>query len=183
LGFETRTHPKPYPLGWICGNNNLQVTKHCKIKFAITSNYVDELELDIVPLDICGIVMGIPYLYDRKSMFYREENKYCFKKYGKEYFVCAHRMKNDRSFAATGKLKRMVNERKSLTLMSVVNQEVSDAKHEMILYVSNSCEVSPKVQHDIQLHTLISVPIQKGKHVLSFSFAYSVLLLVSGVWM
>jgi hypothetical protein len=92
-------------------------------------------------------------------------------------------MKTDRSFAATGKLKRMVNERKTLTLMSVVNREFSDAKHEMIMYVSNSCEVSPKVQHDIQLHTLISVPIQKGKHVLSFSFAYSVLLLVSGVWM
>jgi hypothetical protein len=83
LGLETNPHLKPYPLGWICGDNNLQVTKQCKIKFAITSNYVDEVELDIVPLDICGIVLGSPYLYDRKTIFYREENKYCFKKDGK----------------------------------------------------------------------------------------------------
>jgi hypothetical protein len=92
LGLETNPHPKPYPLGWICGDNNLQVTKQCKIKFAITSNYVDELEIDIVPLDICGIVLGSPYLYYRKSIFYREDNKYCFKKDEKEYIVpCSSR--------------------------------------------------------------------------------------------
>jgi hypothetical protein len=174
-------------LGWICGDNNLQVTKQCKIKFAITSKYHDEVDIDIVPLDICGIVLGSPYLYDRKSIFYREENKYFFKKDGKEYIVCAHCMKTDRSFVAIGKLKRMVNARKSLTLMSVTKHEVSDAKHEMIPYVSNNHEVSPEVQHEVQLHNLIIVPIQKGKHVLSFSFAYLVLLisllLFSGVWM
>jgi hypothetical protein len=102
LGLETKPHPRPYPLGWICGDNNLQVTKQCKIKFAITSNYVDEVELDIVPLDICGIVLGSPYLYDRKAIFYRKENKYCFKKDRKEYIVRAHRMKTDRYFATTG---------------------------------------------------------------------------------
>ena len=81
----------------------------------------------------------------------------------------------------------MVNESKSLTLMSVIKHEVSDAKYEMIPYVSNSHEVSPGVQHEVQLHTLVIVPVQKGKHVLSFSFAYSVLLfsllLFSSVWM
>jgi hypothetical protein len=47
--------------------------------------------------------------------------------------------------------------------------------------------VSPEVHHEVQLHNLIIVPVQKGKHVLSFSFAYSVLLfslfLFSGVWL
>jgi hypothetical protein len=37
------------------------------------------------------------------------------------------------------------------------------------------------------LHNLITVPVQKGKHILSFSFAFSVLLisllLFSGVWL
>jgi hypothetical protein len=187
LGLETKSHPKPYPLGWICGDNNLQVTKKCKVKFAITSNYVDEVELDIGPLDICGIVLGSPYLYDRKSIFYRKDNKYCFKKDGKEYIVRAHHMKTDRSFVATRQLKRMVNASKSLTLMSVTKQKISDAKHEMVQYDSNSHEVSPGVQHEVRLHNLIIVPVQKGKHILSFSFAYSVLLisllLFSGVWL
>jgi hypothetical protein len=54
----------------------------------------------------------------------------------------AHRMKTDGSFVATGQLKRMVNASRSLTLMSVTKHEVSDAKHEMIPYVSNNHEVS-----------------------------------------
>jgi hypothetical protein len=71
--------------------------------------------------------------------------------------------------------------------MSVTKHEVSDAKHEMIPYVSNSHEVSPEVQHEVQLHNLIIVLVQKGKHVFSFSSAYSILLisllLFSGVWL
>jgi len=81
----------------------------------------------------------------------------------------------------------MANARKILTLMSVTNQEVSDSKHEMVQYVSNNREVSQEVQHEVQLHTLVIVPVQKGKHVFSFSFAYSLLLfslsLFGGVWM
>jgi hypothetical protein len=56
----------------------------------------------------------------------------------------------------------------------------------MIQYVPNNHEVSPEVQHEVQLHIVIIVPVQKGKHVFSFSFSYSVLLfsflLFSGVW-
>ena len=70
LGLTTKPHKKPYPLGWVCKDNRLQVTKHCDLKFTITSKFVDEVEFDVVPLDICGIVLGSPYLYDRKEIFY-----------------------------------------------------------------------------------------------------------------
>ena len=49
----------------------LQVTKKCDLKFAITSKFVDEVEFGVVPLDICGIVLGSPYFYDRKEILYR----------------------------------------------------------------------------------------------------------------
>ena len=50
--------------------------------FVITSGFVDEVDLDVVPLDICGIVLGSPYLYDRHAIFYREDNMYQLTKYG-----------------------------------------------------------------------------------------------------
>jgi hypothetical protein len=65
----------------------LQVTRKCVLKFAITEKFRDEVELDVVPLDICGIVLGSPYLYDRKAVFYREQNKYHLFKEGMEYIV------------------------------------------------------------------------------------------------
>ena len=71
LGSTTKSHKKPYPLGWVCKDKILQVIKQCDLNFAITSKFIDEVEFDVVPLDIYGIVLGSPYLYDRKTIFYR----------------------------------------------------------------------------------------------------------------
>jgi hypothetical protein len=59
-GLKITPHNNPYPLGWVC-DAKLQVTKQCKIIFAITTKLFDEVELDVVPLEICGIVLGSPY--------------------------------------------------------------------------------------------------------------------------
>ena len=59
LNLDTIPHPKPYPLGWICKDANLHVSKKCILWFAITANFVDIVELDVVPLDITGIVLGV----------------------------------------------------------------------------------------------------------------------------
>ena len=90
LRLETRPHPIPYPLGWICDNAQVQVTKKCKLRFPITSSFIGEVKLDVVPLDICGMVLGSPYLYDMKAIFYREKNKYHLFKDGIEFIVIAH---------------------------------------------------------------------------------------------
>ncbi len=69
LGLETQPHKKPYPLGWVCKDKRMQVKKQCILEFAITSNFIDEDEFDVVPLDIYGIVLGSLYLYDRNDIF------------------------------------------------------------------------------------------------------------------
>ena len=74
--LETKPHLKPYPLGLVCDEAKLNITKQCRIIFIINSKLIDEVDLDIVPLDMCGIVLGSPYLYDRKTIFFRHENKY-----------------------------------------------------------------------------------------------------------
>eukprot|EP00253_Pinus_taeda_P006067 PITA_06067 len=81
----TTPHKKPYPSGWLCDEAKLQVTRQCKLKFYFGLAFVDEVELDIVPLDICVIISGSPYLYDRKAIFYRAKNNYQLVKDGIEY--------------------------------------------------------------------------------------------------
>ena len=93
LGLEVKPHSKPYLLGWIHDKVKLNVTKQCKVKLVIASKLVDEVELDVIALDICGIVLGSPYLYDKKEVFFRHENKYQITKYGVEYIVRAHQTK------------------------------------------------------------------------------------------
>jgi hypothetical protein len=93
MGLETKPHPKPYPLGWVCDKAKLNVTKRCRFRFAIASKLIDEVDLDVVSLDICGIVLGSPYLYDRKAIFFRHDNKYNLTKGVVEYIVRAHNMR------------------------------------------------------------------------------------------
>jgi hypothetical protein len=68
MGLEMKPHTKPYPLGWEYDKEKLNVTKQFRVRFAISSKLIDELDLDVVSLDICGIVLGSPYLYDRKEI-------------------------------------------------------------------------------------------------------------------
>jgi hypothetical protein len=68
MGLEMKPHSKLYPLGWVCDKEKNNVTKQCRVRFSIASKLIDEVDLDVVPLDICGIVLGSPYLYDRKAV-------------------------------------------------------------------------------------------------------------------
>jgi hypothetical protein len=100
--------------------------------------------LDVIPLDICGIVWGSPYLYDKKAMFYREHNN------GIEFIIRAHKMKHDLSVIATGQLKMLVNARKFLSLMFV-----KDCGLENALINTNNEQIfqgTEQVQHGALQH-------------------------------
>jgi len=60
LELTTRPHLEPYPLGWVSNKAKLNVIKQCRLRFATASKMIDEVDLDVVPLDVCGIVLGNP---------------------------------------------------------------------------------------------------------------------------
>lgn len=68
-------------------------------------------------LNICGIILGSPYLYDKKTIFHRNENKYHLFKNGVEYIVRAHNKKTNLSLVNAGQMKRQVNSSKNLVLL------------------------------------------------------------------
>jgi len=109
LNLETITHSKPYLLVWVCQYTKLQVTKKSILRFAITTNFLDEVELDVVVLDICVIILGSPYIYDRRDIFYRHENNYHLLKNGIDYIVRADNKKCIFSLMNVGQMKRIVN--------------------------------------------------------------------------
>ena len=104
-------------------------------------------------MDICGIVLGRPYLYDRKAIFYREKNQYHLFKDGIEYIVHAQHMKTSMSLISIGQMKMLVNVSKNFILMMIKVKgkdddtyksfEGGDPKHkfEMIKIISEYDEV------------------------------------------
>ena len=141
LNLQTIPHPKPYPLGWICKDANLQVSKKCILRFAIIANFVDTVELDVVSLDIIGIVLGSPYLYDRKMIFHQHENKYHLFKDGKDYIVRAYRKKTNIAMVNAGQIKRPVNSSKNFVLLMI--EPKADVNHESF----DGCD--PKLKSDL----------------------------------
>jgi hypothetical protein len=99
------------------------VTRRCKLRFSITANYIDEVELDVIALDICGIVLGSPYLYYRRAIFHRHDNKYHLFKNGVEYIVRAHTKKMNLSLTNAGRMKRLVNVSKKIVLLMIKPKE------------------------------------------------------------
>jgi hypothetical protein len=170
MGLVTKPHPKPYPLGWVCDKEKLNVTKQCRIIFAIASKLIDEVDLDVVLFDICGIVLGSPYLYDRKAVFFHHEKKYHLTKGGVEYVVRAHNMRVNMILVSAGKMKRLIttNQRYVLMVMKEKDVKTSEAfqgcdpshKNELIDIVSkyddifqepNGLPPKREIQHEIHL--------------------------------
>jgi hypothetical protein len=71
IGLEVHNHPSPYPLGWVNKDAKIKVMKYGKIKFVVSEYFSDEVELDVVPLDMCGVVFGNLYMYMRDVIFMR----------------------------------------------------------------------------------------------------------------
>ena len=60
------------------------------------------------------VLLGSVYRYDRKAIFYGEDNMYHLTKDGIEYIVHAHLMKTNISLFSTNQMKRLVNASKNV---------------------------------------------------------------------
>jgi hypothetical protein len=127
LGLKTQVHHEPYTLKWISNHHQMHITKQCTIKFAKSSKNVDEVTCDVVSLGECGMVLGSPYLYDRKAIFYRTKNQYQLAKAGQDYVVHAHHVKENKTLQTMEQLKKAVQESNKPI---IVSNEVIDLKQE-----------------------------------------------------
>jgi hypothetical protein len=93
---------------------------------------VDEVTCDVVPPNECGMVLGSPYLYDRKEIFYREHKQYYLTKEGNEYVVHAHHLKANQSLQTMEQLRKKTYARNKPI---IVPSKAVDLKneHEMVV--------------------------------------------------
>ena len=84
LGLQTMTHQHLYNIQWMNQSKGIQVNSWCLISFSIGKNYQDELWCDVIPMDACQMLLGRPWLYDRKVMHNGYLNTQSFNKDGKK---------------------------------------------------------------------------------------------------
>jgi hypothetical protein len=65
LELETTSHPNPYKVSWLHTGHQVMVTKKCLVEFNI-GGYRDEIMCDVIPMDVCHVLLGIPWKLDKK---------------------------------------------------------------------------------------------------------------------
>lgn len=93
------------------------MVKQCRFKFAINNNFIDEVEVDVVPFDVCGVILGSPYLYVRDAILRRRANQYRLVKDGKEFTINAHKDKAKLSLISDNHARRIIGSTKKLILL------------------------------------------------------------------
>jgi hypothetical protein len=112
--LEVHDHPSPYPLGWIKNDVEIKVMRQCKIKFAVSANFINEVELVVVPLSVCVVAFGIHYMYMRDGIFMRRENYYRLIKHVKYFIINAHKGKSNISLLSANHAKFLISSCKKL---------------------------------------------------------------------
>ena len=62
-----------------------------------------------VPLDVCQVLFGSPYLWDRDAIHYRRLQKYRFLKDGMEFMINAAKTQETVALITAAQAKRLVN--------------------------------------------------------------------------
>eukprot|EP00253_Pinus_taeda_P017366 PITA_17366 len=81
LGLKRLKHPTPYKVSWPKKGHQLLVDEQCEVEFHI-GKYQDKVVYDIMPMDVCHILLGRPWQYDRKVTHDGKTNCYKFMKDG-----------------------------------------------------------------------------------------------------
>ena len=82
LGLSTWRIPQPKHLEWLNSCGMLKVTHKVRVPFTV-GEYVDEVECDVLPLEVCGLLLGRPWQYDRNAIHVGRANTYSFMHDGK----------------------------------------------------------------------------------------------------
>jgi hypothetical protein len=167
LGLKTQVHHNPYTLKWMSNHHQMHITKQCTIKFAISSKYVDEVTCDVVSLREYGMVLGSPYLYDRKAIFYKTKNQYQLTKEGQDYVVHPDHVKENTTLQTMEQLKKAVQESNKPI---IVSNAVIDLKQEQEMIVEW------KINHKLLQDKLMSCKYYKYNS--SFAVVFLMLSLV-----
>ncbi|XP_038714994.1 uncharacterized protein LOC120008681 [Tripterygium wilfordii] len=77
LGLAKEPHPRPYRISWVDATSK-PIEARCRVHFSLGPTFVDEVWCDIVPMSVCQMLFGRPWLYDRKALYDGFRNSYSF---------------------------------------------------------------------------------------------------------
>jgi hypothetical protein len=86
LELDTTAYLKPYKVSWLHKGHQVMVTKQCLVEFKI-GGYRYEILCDVIPMDVCHILLGRPWQFDRNVIHDGRKNTYTLEKNGRTHML------------------------------------------------------------------------------------------------
>jgi hypothetical protein len=86
MELETIEHPSPYRVLWLQKGHQVNVIKQCLVEFKI-GGYKDEILCDSIPMDVCHLLLGRPWKYDRNVIHDGRKNTYTLENNGRTHML------------------------------------------------------------------------------------------------
>eukprot|EP00253_Pinus_taeda_P002299 PITA_02299 len=84
LGLVKTIHPTPYKVSWLQKGHQIIVIEQCKVEIQI-GMYKDMILCDVMPMDVCHVLLGRPWQFDRKVIHDGRKNTYTLEKDGNKH--------------------------------------------------------------------------------------------------
>jgi hypothetical protein len=86
LELKTITHPMPYKVSWMQKRHQVMITKQCLVEIKI-GGYKDEILCDVIPMDVCHILLGRPWQFDKNVIHDGRKKTYTLDKIGRTHML------------------------------------------------------------------------------------------------
>src|SRR4051812_9636175 len=83
LNLKYLPHPNPYFVQWLSDSGEMKVNHMVRVNFEI-GPYKDSIDFDVVPMTVCHLLLGRPWLYDRHVQHNGRANTYHLEFKGKK---------------------------------------------------------------------------------------------------
>jgi hypothetical protein len=84
IGLQEESHPTPYKVFWLQKGHQVLLNEQCRVEFQI-GNYKDQVLCDNIPMDVCHVLLGRPWQYDRNVIYNGRENTFALEKEGRKH--------------------------------------------------------------------------------------------------
>lgn len=92
LGLARTVHATPYRVSWLQKGHQVIVIEQCNVEMQI-GTYKDMILCDIIPMDVCHILLGRRWKFDWKAIHDGRRNTYTIEKDGNKHTLLP--LKND----------------------------------------------------------------------------------------
>jgi len=92
------------------------------------------VEVDVVLLDVCGVVFGGIYMYIRDASFMRRENKYCLIRDGNSFIINTHKFKSNISLVIANEAKKLISSSRKFVLLFLRENQLGDESRKVKAY-------------------------------------------------